>query len=232
MQGLKLAAHRTLRRLGYRVERYRDAYADVIRLFGRDLRDCIDGGAYKGTVTESLLAALPSARVHAFEPQPDLAANLRKKFASEDRVSVFQLALSDACSTADFSVNEAAFTSSLLAPTESYADELVASDVLKVETTTLDAWASENAVDGIDFIKLDLQGNEYQALSGASTVLRHRTRAVLTEINFTPRYDGGTRFSSICQLMDEMGFSLFRLYDVRNDARGGFELGDALFIRD
>jgi FkbM family methyltransferase len=104
-------------------------------------------------------------RAYLFEPQPKLFANLQNRvFADENRVTVYANALSDTITTADFHIDvERKSWSGLQQQRQEATYETVAVDV-----TTLDSFNFD-----VDFIKIDVEGNELFTLRGAKdTIVR------------------------------------------------------------
>ena len=229
---LRRVLHNALAGVGYHVERLRDPYVDAVRQAGRRRIDlAVDGGAYKGAATHKLLTVCPDAQVLAFEPMPDFAAALRKRFADEPRVQIVEKALSDRCGTATFHVHETPYTSSLHDSEDSVSEMQVDRNVT-VERVSLDEVLDATPARAV-LVKLDLQGHEVIALQGMDRALRDgRIRAMVVEVNFARRYQAGCSFADLVAALGEAGFGLHRLYEVRLSASDGYEIGDALFVRD
>jgi hypothetical protein len=62
-------------------------------------------------------------------------------------------------------------------------------------------------IDAIDYLKMDIQGAELQALRGAERHLR-RTMVVHTEVEFVPLYVGQPLFAEVDQELRRQGFLL------------------------
>lgn len=216
--------YRLLRVLGLKVERYRDPMQELKKLAGSNIKRVIDGGAYRGTVSQEFLEMFPEAEVHAFEPQPDLFANLEKLSAAERRWTVHNKALADYEGEAVFHVPIAAFTASLLTPGESFGE----TRDISVSTTTLDSWETDHGP--VDVLKLDLQGAELAALKGAEHTLKN-VRAILCEVNFVSRYENCSLFHEIASFLAQHGFLLHRIYDIRSLPNGALEMADAIFLK-
>lgn len=216
--------YRFFRALGIKIERYRDPMIELKALAGTGVSRVIDGGAYRGTVSQEFLDMFPDAEVHAFEPQSDLFENLVNLSASESRWTVHNRALSDYEGEAVFHVPDAAFTASLLTPGDSFG----ATQDVSVTVTTLDKWETEHGP--VDVLKLDLQGAELSALKGAEHMLKN-VRAILCEVNFVPRYEDCALFHEIAAFLAEQGFLLHRLYDIRSLPNGALEMADAIFLK-
>jgi FkbM family methyltransferase len=218
--GMKKLIHRILRSLGLHIEKHRDPYADMARIVP-NVRVAIDGGAYRGDTTRRFLRDFPSARVIAFEANPDLAAALEKQFAGDPRVEIHNQALSNTAGPATFHIPKAAFTGSLLVPGEEFGD----SRVIQVPAIELDALEVRPEI-----LKLDLQGAELKAIQGAQATLPS-VKALLCEVNFVARYDGCALFHEVATLLAGHGLKLFRLYEVHADRAGQWQFADALFVR-
>lgn len=78
----------------------------------------------------------------------------------------------------------------------------------------------------ISLLVLDLQGAEYQALLGATKILRH-TQAIHVEVSRVELYVGQKLIYQIDEMLNSLGFKL-----VSHDLIGKTYSGDALYIRD
>jgi hypothetical protein len=136
-------------------------------------------------------------------------------------------ALSDHPGTADLYITCERYTSSLMQP---LAADIKTSSMVQVSVTTLDHFVRENNISTIDFIKLDLQGNELPALRGGTNALAG-CKAILVEVNFRERYAGCTRFDELFAYLQAGGFELYKIYEIHGYPNGAWKLGDALFMR-
>ena len=78
----------------------------------------------------------------------------------------------------------------------------------------LDDFLLENSIEQVDLLKLDLQGSELPALTGASKALSEgKIKCILCEIMFQPHYESQPLASEILhELMDKHNYTLFNLY--------------------
>jgi FkbM family methyltransferase len=118
-------------------------------------------------------------RVMAFEPNPEIAARLRKNMdlSSVGEIEIHEAALSDVPGTAAFVCprNGSHGWGSLVAQ-PGWDGQIIA-----VETAVLDEIVPENVI--VDAIKLDIEGAEYLALRGARETIRRCRPYILMEIN-------------------------------------------------
>lgn len=132
---------------------------------------CIDGGANTGTVTEAMAQTVgPTGFVYAVEPDSrcqDALDGLAERFGCVRRVSAALVA----------TPGTYALYQGVGSPQSSLIPDAV-TDPLGVDTVsgvTLDSLCGRT----VALTKLDLQGGEYQALAGASALLRSCTRWVV-----------------------------------------------------
>lgn len=141
-------------------------------------------------------------------------------------------ALADRPGRATLSITRGAGASSLLEPNQeliaaiehhftfgkNLADQFQVVGTEEVETTTLDAVAEEDGLDRIDYLKLDVQGMEYECLLGAEDLLKARRVGVIkTEVEFLPLYKGQHLFADIDAFLRSHGFMLLDLdFDSRH----------------
>ncbi|WP_051261817.1 FkbM family methyltransferase [Desulfovibrio inopinatus] len=189
----------------------------------------VDGGANKGRRTQTFLDLFPEAHIHAFEPLPDLASKLSKRFPAQS-VTVHQYGLGASSFPTTINKLNRPTLSSILPPSgiqEKYADQvLTLSDVIPIQVVSLD----EVLPDGADVVKLDLQGYELEALRGMPQTLA-RCRAILVEVAFIPLYEGQPLFEEIELFLSSSGFVLEKLYDIWTNQQNEKTAADALFLR-
>jgi FkbM family methyltransferase len=234
-----LKAWRFLHRLGYNVRRAEhDCWDDQRSLLaGSDVRVIFDVGANAGDVTRLYHQAYPASTIFCFEALPDCCAQLDARFAVTPQVCIHNLAVSDRVGEAEFYVNSAKDTSSLL-PSDlehlpaSYQSLNRTRETIRVKTTTIDAFCRENNIPCIDILKMDIQGGELAALRGAAEMLREgRIRLLYSEVFFVPFYQGHPLFGDIALYLGQMQYRLHYLYNLSfNGSSGRLFWGDAVFV--
>jgi FkbM family methyltransferase len=175
--------------------------------------------------------------VLSFEPNP---AELSKILCNETDVEKFSRAvplryasikyidkaLSREVGTRTLNITEGPGASSLLDPNveliqsvEYYrpqgkrlAPQFTVVQRAQVETTTLDCVADQEALETIDYLKLDTQGTEIDCLIGASKFFAQRKIGVLkTEVHFQEMYRGQPLFADVDAFLRSRGFILLDL---------------------
>ncbi len=192
----------------------------------------IDVGANEGNFTRALLNYYQIRRAILAEPLPQLAKKLREEFTAPT-FTVVDCAVSDREGTVEFEMNEAAETSSMLKmDREHYSLAQTPrglQEKIVVRTRTLDDIVKEAGWDGVDLLKIDVQGVEDKVLAGAAETLP-RTRGIWVEVSWKPLYEGSAIYSDIYETLD----SRFRLLDIQPAFRapdGEMLQSDMFFLR-
>lgn len=127
---------------------------------------CIDIGCHKGFILDSAIRRCGDGTFYAFEPLPNLAKLLRRKYSAHSRVRVYEYALSERTGEAVFFIDdEAPGRSGLYGPARNGRGR---EHTCVVKTARLD-----DLLPGIRprFIKIDVEGAELDVLRGAYNVV-------------------------------------------------------------
>lgn len=179
----------------------------IIRAVVREGNVCVDVGANIGYYTRLLSDLVgTTGRVTAFEPLPEALRLLHQNVSGRPNVRVMEAAVSDSASTSRFFVARAEDMSSL-SPTAGARN-------LDVRTITLDSALAD--VTRLDFVKIDVEGFEYQVLSGALSVLRKHEPIVVFEL--TQRYINayGRDIGDFAQLLRPLDYEVHWLSQARD----------------
>ena len=136
----------------------------------------LDCGANVGVFAKKALAA-GASRVIAIEPAPENLRVLKKNLAAEiaaGKVTVYEKGVWDKDDILKMSID----------PTNSAADSFVrqreGGQFIELPLTTIDKLVAELGLERVDFIKMDIEGAERQAIAGAAeTIKRFRPRMAL-----------------------------------------------------
>ncbi|MCR9294965.1 MAG: FkbM family methyltransferase [bacterium] len=186
------------------------------------------------------------AQVAGFEPVPSECDRLNAEFEST-AIHFYPYFIGDG-TRQTFRLNRASMTSSLYATNNSFVrlfqglpELMLTVESREVETKRLD---DIREIDfDIDYIKIDIQGGELQALEGARERLENVT-VIQTEVEFLPLYRDQPLFSEVELYLRSRGFVLHRFLHFgtrsfapfsRTDGKhaGPQQLwADALFVKD
>jgi FkbM family methyltransferase len=209
--------------------------ASVLRRSQRAPRTFIDGGACRGDFTALLADEFTDATIHAFEPDPKLAAGIEKRFENLSRVHVWNLALHEHAGRGELHVHADPGTSSLLKrPTDDrryYHSSDRVTGTVSAATVALDAFIHAHAPAGIALVKLDTQGSELSILRGAQHALATSAIDVMyVEFFVVPHYAGAPLLGDLMNHLAQFRYSLFDLFKGPNAANGQLRFGDAIFV--
>jgi len=213
------------RPFGYDLRRRHDLYADLRRLLPDGAKTLFDVGANVGDVTARLRRCFPGAAVHCFEPFDNAFGRLRDRFREDPNVHPVQSAVAERCGSATSYLCQKDTCNSLLAPAAEARDWVSAKKItnvgsMEVPLVTLDEYCRKEAIDRIDFLKIDVQGAEMLVLRGAEGLLARSAISLLyLEANFVPLYQGQASFHELLAHLAERGYALFNLYDWRHGRR-------------
>lgn len=229
-----------LHRFGWQISRHNpikledNVYEIEKRLLGNPKSPVIfDVGAWIGKTVNAHLDVFSDAQIHAFEPFPSSFEQLDKAFAENDKVHVQKVAISNSIGTANFHSNNIETTNSLLASelTET-ADDFFrdTKETITVPTTTLDEYCSQNSIDSIDLLKLDIQGGELDALKGAKRLLQSKSISLIyCEVEFIEHYKDNPLYHDVASFLETYGYSFYNFYGAVTDEHGELSWADALF---
>jgi FkbM family methyltransferase len=205
-------------RLARRRQR-RDDLGDIRGLFAhRSPRVVLDVGANVGYETDRFLRAFPDAVVHAFEPTPTTFARLEQDYADHPRVRLHQCAVSAERGAVELRVDDDVFaggSNSLLDHSARFlADQATAAfTTVTVPAVRLDDVCTEAGITHVDLLKLDVEGAELLALTGAQDLLERSAIDVIdAEVRMLPDYEGQPLLEDLLVHLGGLGYRLFNLY--------------------
>lgn len=158
----------------------------------------------------------PKGQVHSFECSPNTYRQLSEIVRISNRKNIItnNVCLSDTIGTAEFHIYDAEHaTWNTLAkrPLEQYGVNIKPKDVINVQTTTLDEYCDTNNINRIDLLKIDVEGAEYQVLSGASRMMSEgRIKRIVFEFGQTT-FDMGNDPDKLTHLITSRGYKISNL---------------------
>jgi FkbM family methyltransferase len=206
----------------------------ALQLCGSAEPSIIDGGTHKGAFVDAVRKLSPGARFLCFEPDPLLARELKQKYAGDSRVNVVQAALGAAAGVATFNINRSRANNSLASSdggsTGVLGELMTTVDRISVDVTTLDCAMRSSSMPACDIVKLDLQGHDAEALSGAAETLRS-AKVVIVEVWYAPVYSNTVTYLKISDLLQKSGFSIYSLVGLHYSTTDRLLWSDAIFLR-
>ncbi|NWJ41142.1 MAG: FkbM family methyltransferase [Geothrix sp.] len=192
--------------------------SDLLKKAGGDLElTMLELGALpidsKSEPFHALLDQWAKSKVVAFEPDAELCSELNRK--APRGVRYYPTAVAKRRETRPFYETVHSMCGSLFPPDERYADLFHNLDVMRlkktssIDTVPLDEFVEEQAIGCVDFIKMDIQGAELEALQGAAAVLQD-VLFIVCEVEFVPLYLGQPLFGDVDAFLRSRGFTFHK----------------------
>ncbi len=179
----------------------------AIRYFTSPGDTCLDIGANVGAITVAMADAVgPSGKVYAFEPGPGIFDRLRRNIGLnpglEKIVDMVNLGVSDRSGILYW--NESVVwpgNASLLSP-----------DGIEVNVVTIDEYFAAVDMSGLKFVKIDVEGMEYEVLKGGAETWGKYAPVIYFEcLPHTNRDRGYDIMRKIGDLLAGLGYSLHKI---------------------
>jgi FkbM family methyltransferase len=202
-------------------------------VLARGLNTVVDIGANKGQFSLAARRWAPRARVIAFEPLPGPAGVFRRVFAGEDEVTLHQAAIGPAAAMQTMHVSAREDSSSLLPISDAQTAMFPGTQekaIAEVRVARLDEFLRAEDLAAPALLKLDVQGYEYEALTGCSSLL-HAFDWVYCESSFVEFYTGQKLAGEVAAWLADRGFVPEGEFNLARDHSGQVVQGDFLFRR-
>ena len=185
----------------------------VLKHFLKAKSIVFDVGANKGEWSQAVTDIEPNVALHAFEPIPQVFAQLSKRFDSSD-ITLNDIALSNESGSCTFQVYDKGTMMS------GFYERPLVNDILStkpraisVRTERLDSYCKRKNIDHIDFLKIDTEGAELLVLTGCKGLLENKKIKVI-QFEYGGCYqDAGTTLKEAYELLGANGYTLYRIFE-------------------
>jgi len=205
-------------------------------LYEHSIGTIIDIGAHVGKFSLPLRDRFPHATIYAFEPLSDAYKKLVANFYGDDYFKAYNVALGNDNKVVQFHRSSRATSSSVLKLADLHkkafpesADETIE----EVEMKRLDDFfnTEDNPLIYDVFIKLDVQGFEYEVLLGGRRTMPKAT-LLICEVSFEQLYEGQKLFGDVFHLLKEYGFEFKGMLDqIYHPQNGKILQANAIFCK-
>lgn len=170
----------------------------------------LDIGANVGSWSEHFRRLSSTAKLFMLEPSPGCRAEIATKSSLNNAIVIPAAASAHAGKASLYFSDPTDGTASLHRRGDTFFHDLTYSQ-MEVETVTIDDIIKSWKLDFIDFLKMDIEGNELFALHGASDALSKRLiGAMLFEFG-SGNINSRTFFRQFWDLLDSAGFRIWRI---------------------
>lgn len=199
--------------------------AELIRK--REAKTILDIGANVGMFSLELYQEHPTANYYIFEPIPTTFTNLLKTIklneANEEKIHPYNCGMSNRKGTFKFYLPGESEAASLQPIDDIFyrkqSDEFgkymgtCEMNEIDCQVTTVDDFVSENNIDSVDFIKIDVEGNEKFVLEGAKITLDKYHPLVYCELLRKHAKRFGYHPNDVIDFMKNMGYQCSTVRD-------------------
>jgi len=182
----------------------------------------VDVGTNRGQLLGEAVRTAPEGRHVAFEPIPDLAAEVERRFP---QVDCRRVALSDRPGTSEFWHFRALDGWSGLRRSPLISDERGDPERIEVRVSTLDAELEGHAP---ALVKIDVEGAELGVLEGGRELLGSAKPIVVLECVAAASELYGATPGAVWDLLHELGYELLPVTGGAPVARAGFGAAEAV----
>jgi FkbM family methyltransferase len=166
---------------------------------------------------------------HMFEMDNEEATRLQRKYQNDKLITIYPVALYSSDTTLNFRVSEHQALNSVFASNQALLEK---NDyMLREFAVKQDRMVQARSIDSlfagkdIHFMKLDVEGAEYDLLKGAREKLASSVLGVRSEVLFAPIYEGAAQFGDLHNLLLAEGLELLNLdYTGAGNKAGRFTL--------
>lgn len=188
-----------------------------------------DVGANRGDWSKGMERHFPDARFFLFEPQPALQEVLRQ--SGLPNMTLFPYGVSAQKGSVDLLVsNRDHGVASIHERRDSWCAEDTYSSI-RIPVVALDDIIREHGISRVDFVKLDIEGHEIEALKGAHASLE---RGIIRALSFefgSGNINSRTFFHDFWDLLTSLRYALYRILPSGRLMRIGEYYEDCEFFR-
>ena len=152
-----------------------DIFLNIFNKYNKETNPCFfDVGAHIGQSAIRFKKQFKNCSIHCFEPYKKSFLKLKKNTNHQNNIIYNNFALGKNEEFKKFYINEKTETSSFFTLNNNYMDldktKNIDTEFCKVRK--LDNYVRENSINKIDYLKIDVQGKDYEVLTGAEKTLK------------------------------------------------------------
>lgn len=206
-------------------------HADLKRTVHTHLiKKIVDVGGYHGDMVHFFSTIFPNAFWKVYEPTKKNFEFIANRFQSNSKIAVYNKGVGATAGKLIFQEYENGELNSF----KKIDENILLVNHHEVEVVDLDSDLKDWNTEGIDLVKIDVEGFELEVLKGMSQLLdSNKIGMIYIEVGFCEDDDRHTSFELVKKQLVEKGFSFYGLYDLYH-YRKSTELlfSNALFLND
>jgi FkbM family methyltransferase len=183
--------------------------------YSNEISSIVEAGAADGVDTMEFIRFFPNAKIHAIEPVLEQFNFLKEKFREKQNVELHRLALDSKSGETEIYIGstdgylQGNGSSSLMKPTKHKAlfPEIKFNLFEKIQTQTFAEFCISNQILFVDLLWLDLQGKEFEVISGSEEFIKSKVSLIHTELSRIQLYEDMKTEREFNRYMKSLGFS-------------------------
>ena len=182
-----------------------------------ELKTVFDVGSHVGKWASQLLQLNPRINLHCFEPSKDTFQIIQEKELGKNVIcNNFGLGSDNTRKTLFVYGNLSEGNSLYLRRgLEKIVGTELQAETEQVEIRTLDSYCGEKNIGEIDFLKIDVEGNELDVIKGGKEYFEHE-RIKITQFEYGGSYiDSRILLKDFFDFFKDMNYSIYLLYPTR-----------------
>ncbi len=181
----------------------------LLKLMGIEMQILFDVGANIGEYTKALHNEFPKAQIHSFEPAKETFRTLSNN-VSQQNVVLNNVGIGNKIGKQTLYFDEEKSGLASLYNRQLDYFGIAFDKEEQIEVITLDAYCQSRSIYRIDFLKMDIEGNEHKALLGATKLLKEKRIGVIQIETGGANIDSRTYFRDYWNLLHD-DFDVFRI---------------------
>lgn len=209
--------------MSFKIVAYDDVF-NIIKQYTPSDPVILEAGGHHGEHTVQMAEIWPNAKIYVFEPLKTSYEKLLKAIEGKNNINTYPFALSSHNGKVNFYLNLDNDAACSIGEPVEYNKHEFSKTPISVDCITLDSWKSLNAIGKIDFMWLDMEGHELQALKAGLNLLKD-VQVIFTEVGYNLIRMNACLYIEYKKFLEEQGFVEIWKSGV------GSNFGDALFVR-
>jgi len=170
-----------------------------------------DIGANTGDFTEMIDKRIDDVSIHLFEPQNKIATELSNKYSKQNSKYVNGYALSSERTSSNLYYDEQGSGLASLSKRDLIHHGIDFDQIETIETRTLDWYCTENEIEVINWLKVDVEGHELEVLKGAESTISSKQIDFISFEFGGANIDTRTFFKDYYNFFDEEDYRIYRI---------------------
>lgn len=193
-----------------------------------------DVGAHIGQSAIRFKKKFQNCTIHCFEPYEKSFLKLNENTKKQSNIHYNNIALGKEEKIEKLYINEKTETSSFFKLNKNYSeiDKTKNINTKLCKVRKLDNYVVENNIKKIDYLKIDVQGEEYSVLTGSEETLKlNKISFIEIEIILNDYYStGGNNLLKVLTYLEKFNFRLLNLTNMDFDNDNCLKWFDLLFV--